>query len=325
MVHGSGISNTTYEVPVLVLEYFPNKNGVLKLTESSIAKNLTLCDSLEGMPLEQAKNKVERLNKQTFNSLIEGSKYKGYEDSEALPAINYYAYETKILEKEYPLTTKYDGLIVDYNTLLKGMDICDYVDNKGVKEVWIWGYCTQTGGWESNMAGPFGDISNSDRNANDMPVCKKTYTTYTYNYGRGLSESLENHGHQIEAVMRYADYTLWDKFVNPHGTSGINSCGTVHSPPNTKAEYDWANKKSVQSNCEDWNPEGTSSIKSISCQEWTQSEDCKDAGETYKVWWMQNIPGKGNNLTYKGCQLRNWWDYIGDFDEANKNKGLSIC
>ena len=32
--------------------------------------------------------------------------------------------------------------------------------------------------WEPNMASPFGDVSNSDRDPGDLPVLKKTYTVY---------------------------------------------------------------------------------------------------------------------------------------------------
>jgi hypothetical protein len=31
---------------------------------------------------------------------------------------------------------------------------------------------------------------------------------------------------------------------------------------------------------------------------------------------MQNIPGKDNGLVYNGKQLKNWWDFIGNFDQA---------
>ncbi|HLD83760.1 MAG TPA: hypothetical protein VI979_02820 [archaeon] len=29
---------------------------------------------------------------------------------------------------------------------------------------------------------------------------------------------------------------------------------------------------------------------------------------------MQNIPGYANGLYYNGKPLRNWWDFIADFD-----------
>ena len=45
--------------------------------------------------------------------------------------------------------------MTDYNAILRRVDIAEWVERRGVKEVWLWGY---HGGvidlWESNMAGP---------------------------------------------------------------------------------------------------------------------------------------------------------------------------
>ncbi len=38
------------------------------------------------------------------------------------------------------------------------------------------------------------------------------------------------------------------------------------------------------------------------------------------VYWMQSFPGANNGLTYQGKPLTNWWVFIGDFDNAIKNK-----
>ncbi len=206
----------------------------------------------------------------------------------------------------------------DYNKILSDLNICNYVENQGAKEVWIWGYhYGNLEPAESNMAGPYGDISNSER-IGDMPTCTKTYTLYNYNYGRGLGEALENHTHQIEAVLNYIDYDLfWNKFVNPYGeTTGVNHCGWTHMPPNTKAGYDWRNETQLLSDCEDWKPGGTGTTKMVSCATWYGGACLEDSGTKFKIWWMQNIPGKNNNLTYNEKQLKNWWDFIGDFDRA---------
>lgn len=286
------------------------------------------------MPLQAAKDKVGMLNSQTLDAMNAGSKYRGYKYPDVEPSLNYFVYDKIEFETEEGMTLKYGELFRDYNSILKKVNICDYV-NRGVKEVWLWDYCTQLKGWESNMAGPYGDISNSDRDPNDMPICSSTYTLYDYNYGREVQEAVEDHGHQIEAVLSYADsYLFWEKFVSPYGNRqpAVNRCGNVHSPPNTKADYDWLNISLAASDCEDWKPDELGQVKIINCRTWSKSEDCitsreyGDGNLAYKVWWMQSIPGKGNNLTYKGCQLRNWWDFIGDFDNANKaGRNLALC
>ena len=129
------------------------------------------------------------------------------------------------------------------------------MEERGVKEIWVWGY---HGGvidlWESNMAGPWGDISNSDRDPHDLPVFSKTYTVYHYNYQRGPSEAVEDHMHQIEAVLRHTDPDLfWNKFV---GKPGEGRCGWAHFPPNGERDYDWRNPKKVWTDIEDWRPDG---------------------------------------------------------------------
>ena len=53
------------------------------------------------------------------------------------------------------------------------------------------------------MASPYHDISNSNRDPSDLRVLGATYTVYHYNYQRGVSEAMENHMHQIEALLNY--------------------------------------------------------------------------------------------------------------------------
>jgi hypothetical protein len=44
---------------------------------------------------------------------------------------------------------------------------------------------------------------------------------------------------------------------------------------------------------------------------------------TWFIYWMQNLPGADNGLSYQGRPLTNWWTFIGDFDGAmRRNLGL---
>lgn len=217
----------------------------------------------------------------------------------------------------------------DYKKILNAINICDYVDGKGVNQVWLWSYHTGIiEPAESDMSmgtdskpfwnhDTYGDVSNSEQ-SDDLPVCKRTYVLYNYNYQRGLGEMLEDHGHHIEAVLRFADYDLfWNKFVAPHGETGrVNNCGWMHAPPNVSDndQYNWTSKTTVLSACKDWKPLGDgTAVKSIDCSEWGCAND---TGASYKIWWMQNLPGINNDLTYQGKNLRNWRAFIGDFDQA---------
>ena len=182
--------------------------------------------------------------------------------------------------------------------------------------------------WESNMSGPFGEISNSNRDPKDLPVLGKTYTVYHYNYGRGTSEAIEDHIHQIEAVLNFVDgrdrtppeqwpsLLFWGKFVGSDQSHKIvrPSCGWAHYPPNAERDYDWANKRFVETDIEDWKPDGSGKKQRINCDRWD--------GDSLKwfVYWMQNIPGAGNGLSFNRKALKNWWVFIGDFDGAMKRK-----
>jgi hypothetical protein len=173
----------------------------------------------------------------------------------------------------------------------------------------LWGYHGDVIDlWESNMAGPYGDISNSDRDPHDLPVLSRTYTVYHYNYGRGPSEAVEDHMHQIEAVLRHVDpHLFWDRFV---GRPGEGRCGWSHYPPNGESDYDWANRRYIWTDIEDWTPDGTGQKQRINCTRW----GCDSL--RWFVYWMQNLPGARNNLTYRGRSLTNWWAFVGDFDRA---------
>ena len=202
--------------------------------------------------------------------------------------------------------------MTDYNAIMARIGVEQWVMERNVKEIWIWGY---HGGvidlWESNMAGPFGDISNSDRDPTDLPVFEKTYTVYHYNYQRGPSEAVEDHIHQIEAVLRHVDPQLfWERFVGGH--TG-DRCGWAHFPPNGQRDYDWRNPKQVWTDIEDWRPEGFGQKQLMGCERWN--------GDSLQwfIYWMQNLPGAANGLVYRGRPLANWWRYIGDFDAAMRD------
>jgi|GEM_PF-551708 len=309
---------TVYSVPVLSLRYFPTSDGV------------NLNSSVTGITstLASVRLTVNNIRDGTISALDSGSIYHGYKDQTATPSLNYTIYEEKELLKEIPKSTTYapfpDHFKIFSDSTVGVSNICDYVENKGVKEVWIWMYHTSNiVPIESNMAGPYGDISNSDGQP-DLPVCAKTYTVYEYNYSRGVAEAVEDHTHQIEAVMKYVDYDMfWNKFVGyfPDGqwlhstaTTTDRRCGWTHFPPNGTSDYDWENPNGVYSDCENWTPDGLGVVQTVNCHTWSGTTCADDGGLKYKIWWMQNIPGKNNNLSYKGSNLRNWWEFFGDFD-----------
>jgi hypothetical protein len=343
--------NNQYDVPVLSLSYIPTDNN--DDVDVDIMKDWTNKD------LDDLRDYIDESNKDLMYYLEEGSTYHGYKDSSADAALDYYLVEEKEFLQELPVSDKFKWdstgrKMIDYNEILdEDVDICDYVDNDGVKEVWIWTYVPEDNepvNWESNMMmgnniegdwnySTYGNVSNSYRQK-DMPICDNTYTAYTYNFGRNVDMALEDHTHQIEAVLNYVDgrddtassnwddLLFWGKFVGSDSTNKIvrPGCGWTHYPPNTNSEYDWTSTKEVSSDCENWEPDGGDK-EIVSCKTWGDSgcdkyEEDGD-GVAFKVWWMQNIPGIDNDVYDDNDKIKNWWDFIGDFDGHINDQSLT--
>jgi hypothetical protein len=291
-------------IPVLILNYFPVSNG-------RIDRRIT---GDVDAPLDQMRQHTVRTTRQVVGALETGSTYHGYKNPLAQPSLRYQLVDTLEFLEPLPTWQKpgHRNPMTDYNAIMQRIDIRQWVERRGVKEVWLWGY---HGGvidlWESNMAGPHGDISNSDRDPNDLPVLSQTYTVFHYNYQRGPSEAVEDHMHQIEAVLRHVDpHLFWDKFV---GKPGEGRCGWSHYPPNAVADYDWRNRNYIWSDIEDWRPDGGQKQR-INCDRW------RGDSLAWFIYWMQNLPGADNGLTYRGRALTNWWAFVGDFDRAMGNR-----
>jgi len=295
-----------YTIPVLLVHYFP-------LCDDRIDVHATGDVSA---PLETIREHTHTTTRRVIEALQQGSIYHGYKDPTAQPSLRYQIVDSIEFLEALPVWPKPGHRVpmTDYHAIMRRIDAHTWVTQRGVKEIWIWGY---HGGvvdlWESNMAGPWGDISNSDRDPADLPVFDRTYTVYHYNYQRGPSEAVEDHMHQIEAVLRHRDPTLfWDKFV---GKPGEGRCGWAHYPPNGERDYDWRNAKFVWSDIEDWRPDGGGQKVYINCDRWK-----RDSLQWF-IYWMQNLPGANNGLHYHGRPLTNWWALIGDFDAVMAQGG----
>ncbi len=290
-----------YTIPTLVISYFPVSQGRV---DRQVTGDVDAS-------LDQIRRHTASTTRRVVEALETGSIYHGYKDANAQPSLRYQIVETLEFLEPLPTWPKPGHRVpmTDYKAIMRRIDIERWVEQQGVKEVWLWGY---HGGvidlWESNMAGPYGDISNSDRDLHDLPVLARTYTVYHYNYGRGPSEAVEDHMHQIEAVLRHVDpHLFWEKFV---GRPGEGRCGWAHYPPNAVRDYDWANPSYVLTDIEDWRPDGSGQKQQLNADRWSRDS------LTWFIYWMQNLPGRHNGLTYRGRPLTNWWTFIGDFDRV---------
>lgn len=288
-------------------------------------------------------------NRDLISSLSDATKYKGYKSPNASRLINYISEGELNFDKPVPPSSQFfssNGPFADhFNMLRNDINVCDYVDNRGVREIWIWmihipGQIVPN---ESNMSmgnsirskwnfSNYGDISNSYR-SNDLPICNSTYTVYNYNMDRGLGTMIENHTHQIEHVLNFIDgrdvtpqnqwqnLLFWGKFVGSEANHKIINpgCGWTHYPPNGQSDYDWRNTTTVLSDCENWLPDGGGQKVVYNCLNLANGVCPNDEGVTFKIWWMQNIPGNNHNLFYSGKKLTNWWGFFSDFDYMMNN------
>jgi hypothetical protein len=307
------------EIPVLVVKYFPVKGENIDIEITGDW----------GKSLTYTRHKTDSLTQQLVDFLNDASRFRAYKNPDAAPSLNYKIVKTIDFLEPLPTSKKIwqRTPFTDYQAIVERIDGRYWVDDERVKEIWLWGY---HGGkvhlWESNMAGPYGDISNSNRDKDDLPVFNRTYTLYHYNYQRGLSEAVEDHMHQIEAVLNYIDgrddtpedqwpqLLFWGKFVGSDKSHKIihPGCGWAHYPPNAEKDYDWANKRFVESDIEDWKPDCSGQKKMMNCERW----NCCSL-DWFKLW-MQSLPGMNNELFYQEKLLTNWWIFIGDWDRALK-------
>jgi hypothetical protein len=313
-----------WEVRVALVHYFPVDGDRIDIRKTGDW----------GETLAATREKCARMTRETIQALEQGSRFRGYKNPEARPSITYRVVKQFEFLEPLPTVALRPGEKVpmtDYNAIMARIGIRDLVEREGVKEVWIWGY---HGGvlnlWESNMSSPFGDVSNSNRDEKDLPVLSRTYTVYHYNYQRDTGEAVEDHTHQIEALLnrvdgrdttppeRWPELLFWGKFVGSDASHKIVTnparCGWTHYAPNSERDYDWANPRYVETDIEDWTPDRPGPTKRLNCERW----GCD--GLKWKIFWMQSLPGMRNGLSYQGRPLRNWWLFKADWDLAMRGK-----
>lgn len=329
----SGDQPIPYVVPVVVVKYFPVAGEAIDLRVTGDWGKL----------LAVTRAKTDSLTVSLVDSLQEASRYRRYRNPAAPPSVRYIVLKTYEFLEPLPTFKKsgHSTPMTDYAAIVRRIDGQKWVEEEGVKELWLWGY---HGGkvdlWESNMAGPFGDVSNSDRDPGDLPVFAHTYTFYHYNYQRGLSEAVEDHVHQIEALLNFVDgrddtpedqwgnLLFWGKFVGyfpggnwasaAPGISRDRRCGWAHFTPNSERDYDWGNRTFVDTDIEDWKPDGTGEKIRVNCERWK----CSSLG--WFMLWLQSLPGQENSLSFKGRKLTNWWTFVGDFDGAMRDRSALV-
>jgi hypothetical protein len=324
-----------YPMPVVVIRYFPTADGTT--VDAAIAG---YSGTLAGI-----RDYTNTLNRRTKFMLEEGSRFRGYANPAALPSLGYRIVAMITVYEEMP-RGKFVGeghYYPDYNQILERFDAEHYVNDLGVKEFWLWGYHNgPIVPAESNMASPTtGDISNSYRFPDDMPVYDHTYVLYNYNFTRSQAEAVHDHGHQLEAILSYVNQRqagntelFWRRFVgqDANGQFVTGRCGWTHMPPNTTEDYDYLDPALVASDIADWRPDGGGATTLVNLNTWGNvpyawPENPANIGQRIEsqwyMYWLQSMPGRGNSITYGGEPLTNWWYFTANWDEAAaSNAGL---
>jgi hypothetical protein len=230
---------------------------------------------------------------------------------------------------------------LDYNEVMSRINLKKYVEELGVKEVWLTTFPREQGYLsynvdESNMASPLtGDISNSYRLQNDLPIFNKTYVMYGFNGWRGVPEDLHNRGHQLESQLSYIDNsTWWGKFAK------TGRSGWTHMPFNTVKHYDYAKDSLVSTDIMTWKPSGGTFIN-LNKDSWINKTylfesqiggmSSNSAGLSgtvnystdpqvkWFIFWWQSVPGYNNGIIDGITKVNNWWDIFYNWDDAIKN------
>lgn len=331
-------AGTIVVVPIVLINHIPTEDG---LNVDSLVTGPSGTSEWTGGSINSLQSWILTITTRAKFMLEEGSRFRGYKTPESLPYVGYKViaiynfYEA--MPPGFPDPAISGNTFPDYHAILARIPAQELVEGpSAVREIWLNSYhFGKMSLNESNMASPLTpDISNSYRTPGDLPVFSKTYVLYQTNYTRSQAEAVHNHGHQIEAMLSYINQRydgntnlFWRSFVGLNATGAFEPgrCGATHFPLNARGDYDYLNSiNSVQSDCEDWKPDGSGTRKTASLSTWdgvpyawpnTGAISQKTESQWY-IYWMQNLPGDGNTIPYSGTTMENWWRLIVEWDDS---------
>ncbi|MDQ3009631.1 MAG: putative Ig domain-containing protein [Acidobacteriota bacterium] len=316
-------SNYLHRMPVVIIRYFPTRDGV----------NLDAAATGTTSTLAALKSNVEQIERRHKFMLEEGSRFRGYSNAAAQPALGYQIIKIITVYEEIPPGVDAGGgaYIPDYHQILARFGGENFVNNLGVKEFWLVQYHNgRIVPVESNMSSPTtGDISNSYRINSDQPIYNKTYVTYGINFTRSHAEATHNHGHQLESILSYVNQLRdgntdlwWGKFARAANNPPAR-CGNTHFPPNALTDYDYTNLNPVASDIIDWQPLGGPTTM-VNADTWGNvpyawpggTAPPQEVESKWYIFWFQSMAGRGNTIPFNSNRLTNWWQFTADWDAA---------
>ena len=342
------------EIPVVIIRYLPTLDGI----NIDVAQTTNYGD-LGHITIDDLKDNIDTYDKRTKFALEEGSKFRGYDNSNADPYLGYRVVKYLTVYRQVAISDfpQYEDDLyqVDYNQEFAELNLTNFINDNNVKEVWMWFGEAPRPDWpaydpaihgditewvsfvESNMSSPTtGDISNSYRYPDDIPIVDHTFVVYNYNFRRIQAESIHNHGHQLECMYNYAaeqqdgtNAMFLENFCGwgpGYSTPPIGRAGDTHHPPNTDVDYDYLNTTLVESDIQDWNPLG-GPLTYVNCNTWGDinynwpgtSQVLDQIQSQWYIYWFQSMPGYNNQIPYNSYEMTNWWQFVADWDLSNNN------
>lgn len=342
----------------MIIRYLPSSDG----TNLDVAHAPGFFN-LEEITLSQLEQNLLVLDDRVKFALEEGTRYRDYAGNQTPSYLGYRVVSIITVYEPTPrgpvISYDINGFPVfhpDHHSIFDRFDIEHYINDLGIKEIWIWEYASDSGYpsynpdihlpcnfrnfWESNMASPTTlDISNSNQDTSDLPVFDQTYIVYGQNIRRSQAEAIHNHGHQIERMIPYINnlqdgntLLFWRDFVGQDASQNFitGRCGWTHMPPNTTTHYDYENITLVSSDIQDWKPNGgTPSLVNVNtwgdlAYIWPGVSMFPQRKESqWYIFWMQSLPGHANVIPHGSNYMTNWWNIIADWDLA-VNSGFGL-
>lgn len=332
--------NASVVIPIVIINYIPTRDGIN--VDSAVTGPSGTSEWTPGS-ITALLNWTSTITTRAKFMLEEGSRFRGYKNATAQPYVGYRVVDIynyyEDLPQGFPDPANAGKFFPDYEVILGKIAAQGLVEANGVREFWLYSYHYGNRSLnESNMASPTtGDISNSYRTADDLPIFANTYLVYQNNYTRSQAEAVHNHGHQIEAMLAHINQLrdgntdlFWKQFVGLNASNAFvpGHCGATHFPLNATADYDYNNSTNlVYSDCEDWKPDGTGVLKASALSTWADIAYPWPAGtisqkaeSQWYIYWMQNLPGAGNTIPFGSTTMENWWELIYNWD-ASANAG----
>lgn len=216
---------------------------------------------------------------------------------------------------------------VSYAAIFQQFRLKERVQREGVQEVWLWG--APYFGWDEYAMKIPGDRTYFQTDnpwfyrPYDIPDCGKTVWVMGWNYERGVAEAIHSFGHRCEGILsltvgqgtwdhQKSPENIWNRFTRVAKEFPNDAqVGNIHYAPNSKSDYDYANKETVLSAADDWlnYPRLTGNKAPVNCESWGGP----DYHLNYMKWWharLPRAPGQTNGF------YNNWWEYIVNYDEA---------